>query len=241
MMKKTFLTMMVLALSLQTWAQDGNKKSGFFERVTLIPKVGLNVSNTSLNKWPGKEFGVEEPETKALIGPVVGIEAEYSVNEWLGASAALLYSMQGRKYDDVEAQFAAVKAGKMASVVYPNVSKEHHHYINLPLTANFYLLKGVKGLALRTGIQLGMMFYETGVENEYRKEDKQWHERTLSSSLQKFDVSIPIGVSYAMSNGIQFDLRYNFGLNNISRSAGTIEEKNRVVQFTVGYRLNILH
>lgn len=240
-MKKTFLTLMVLAASIQAWAQAESlvpsSSTGDYDQtgtLTLIPKLGFNYATTSLNAWPGKTMGINKPDISGLVGFVAGVEAEYNLNPWLGLSAAVVYSMQGRKYDDVSAQEQAVKDGLLLSAKESMVSKEYHHYFNLPLTANFYV---VDRLALRTGIQLGYMFHQSGTlespHNDYPK-------HSINGSPGKFDFSIPVGVSYALENGLQFDLRYNHGLNKISWSDGIREEKNRVVQFTVGYRFTVI-
>ena len=148
---------------------------------------------------------------------------------WLGLSGAVLYSMQGRKYDDVSVHEQAVKEGLLLSANGSMISKEYHHYFNVPLTANFYI---IDRLAVRTGIQLGYLFHQSGTL-ESPHDDYPKH--SISGSPSKFDLSIPVGVSYALKNGLQFDLRYNHGLSNLSWSDGIIKEKNRVVQFTVGY------
>ena len=169
-----------------------------------------------------------------LVGPVGGLELEYGLKEKLSLSAALLYSMQGRKYDDLASYREAVSAGRVSNLKNATISNERHHYVNVPITVNYYI---AEGLAVRAGVQLGCMVYKSG-RQEWPYDD--FPKLSLGSSPWKFDLSIPVGLSYFLSNGLQFDLRYNHGLTNISSSGGLIEEKNRVVQFTVGYRLNIL-
>ena len=240
-MKKTFLTLMVLAASMQAWAQAENGapvstgNSEFESTLTIIPKVGLNYSTTSLNSWASKSIGLNKPDISGLVGVAAGVEVEYTVNPWLGLSGALLYSMQGRKYDDVAVHEQAVRDGLMtsASAKSAMISKEYHHYFNLPLTANFYI---IDRLALRTGIQFGILFHQSGTL-ESPLDDFPKH--SINGSPGKFDLSIPVGVSYALENGLQFDLRYNHGLTTLSWSDGIREEKNRVVQLTVGYRVDM--
>jgi hypothetical protein len=234
-MKKVFISLMVLAASLQTVSAQTpqTEQKSQSHQLTLIPKVGINYSTTNLDAWPGKDGGMEKPDVKGLVGPVVGVEAEYRFNDWLGGSAAVLYSMQGRKFDDTAVR---QKMGSSETLKDATISTERHHYFNVPLTANFYV---APGLALRTGVQIGYLFHRNGtIEWPF---DNETMKHSISNSPGKVDISIPIGVSYALSNGLQFDLRYNHGLNKISRSEGIMKEQNRVVQFTVGYRLNLLH
>lgn len=236
-MRKTFLTMALLAASLLSWAQDAPAaRSGADDTVgtlTLIPKAGLNFATTSLGSWVGKTSGIGKPSSGMVVGPVVGIEGEYKLQPWLSVSAALLYSMQGRKYDDSEVQQQAVADGLLPNAKGAVVRKEYHHYFNLPLTANFYV---IDRLAVRTGLQLGYLFHQGGTLNTPFEDLGAY---SISGSPSKFDLSIPVGVSYALENGLQFDLRYNHGLTSLSWSDGIIKEKNRVVQLTVGYRLDM--
>lgn len=220
--------MMVLAATLTAFAQPSSKTKSSDKPLTLIPKVGVNYSFTNLDSWVSKGV-IEKPDVKGLVGPVAGVELEYKHNPKLGFSAAVLYSMQGRKYDDVAAYDQAAKENKDATV-----STERHHYINIPLTANYYV---VPGLALRAGLQLGILFHKSGTHDW--PNDNESPKRNISDWPSKFDLSIPVGVSYALSNGLQFDLRYNHGLTKISSIGGIIKESNRVIQFSVGYRLNI--
>ena len=238
-MRKVFFTMMLLTATTLAWAQEAstnNKSKKSDHQLTLIPKVGVNYSTTSLDSWVSKG-AIDKPDVYGLIGPVGGLEFEYGLKEKLSLSAALLYSMQGRKYDDLASYRAAMNAGNVSDMIDATISTQRHHYINLPITANYYV---AEGLALRLGVQVGCLVYKSGRQEwpyDHTFDDNPKH--TLGSSPMSFDLSIPIGVSYALKNGVQFDLRYNHGLTKVSSSSGLIEEKNRVVQFTVGYRLNL--
>lgn len=238
-MRKVFLTMMLLAATTLAWAQGAStseKKNKSVHPLTLIPKVGLNYSTTSLSAWIGKG-AIEKPDVYGLIGPVAGVEFEYGLKEKLSLSAALLYSMQGRKYDDLASYRAAMDAGNVSDMIDATISNQRHHYINVPITANYYV---AEGLALRLGLQLGCLFYKSGRQEwPYDHTFSENPKHSLGSSPMLFDLSIPIGVSYILKDKWQFDLRYNHGLTNISSSSGLIKEKNRVIQFTVGYRLNL--
>ncbi len=236
-MRKVFLMMMLLAATTMAWAQgasksDKSKKS--VHPVTLIPKVGVNYSTTSLSTWVGKG-AIGKPDVYGLIGPVGGLELEYGLKEKWSLSAAVLYSMQGRKYDDLASYRAAMNAGNVSDMIDATISTQRHHYINVPVTANYYV---AEGLALRLGVQVGCLFYKSGRQEwPYDHTFAENPKHTLGSSPMLFDLSIPIGVSYILKDKWQFDLRYNHGLTKISSSSGLIEEKNRVIQLTVGYRL----
>jgi hypothetical protein len=82
------------------------------------------------------------------------------------------------------------------------------------------------------------LFHQSGTVEWPQEKDYSKH--SINGSPGKFDLSIPVGVSYALENGLQFDLRYNHGLTKLSWSEGLRKESNRVVQLTVGYRLDLL-
>ena len=232
--------MMLLAATTLAWAQGAdksNKGNKSAHPLTIIPKVGLNYSTTSLDTWVRKGT-IDKPDVYGLIGPVGGLELEYGLKEKLSLSAAILYSMQGRKYDDLASYSAAWKEGRVSDMIDATISTQRHHYINVPVTANYYV---ADRLALRLGVQVGCMFYKSGRQEwPYDPTFAENPKHSLGSSPMVFDLGIPVGVSYALQNGVQFDLRYIHGLTKISSSSGIFEEKNRVVQFTVGYRLNLL-
>ena len=242
-MKKAFITMMVLATAIQGWAQtdvqadvQGNVKSSNEKRLTLIPKVGVCWSTVSMDSWVGKG-AISKPNVSGMVGPVGGVEAEYMFSSRIGAGLGVFYAMQGRKYDDLASYRAAMDAGNVSDMIDATISNQRHHYINVPITANYYV---AEGLALRLGLQLGCLFYKSGRQEwPYDHTFSENPKHSLGSSPMLFDLSIPIGVSYILKDKWQFDLRYNHGLTNISSSSGIIKEKNRVIQFTVGYRLNL--
>ena len=162
---------------------------------SLQPKAGLNVSSLS-----GDGF-------KAKAGFTAGVEGMYQATEKFGVSAAVMYSMQGAKVKNVAD------------------AKLNYGYINIPILANYYV---VKGLAIKAGIQPGFM---TSAKAKY-----EGNSRDVKESCKKFDFAIPVGVSYEIAN-VVFDARYNFGLTKTVKN--TDKCKNGVFQFTVGYKFGL--
>lgn len=74
-------------------------------------------------------------DVKGKIGLVGGAEFGYNINETFGITAGLLYTMQGCKDKDVDANF-------------------NLDYINVPVLANVYV---APGLALKAGPQIGFL------------------------------------------------------------------------------------
>jgi hypothetical protein len=93
-------------------------------------------------------------------------------------------------------------------------------YLNIPVTADFYV---AKGLALKTGMQFG--FLMSGKVND----------RDVKDSYEKFNFSIPIGISYEISN-IVLDLRYNLALSK-AYSDNHNKWRSDLLQITVGYKI----
>jgi hypothetical protein len=159
---------------------------------SLQPKVGLNVSSLSGDGW------------KSKAGFTAGVEGMYQATEKFGVSAAVMYSMQGAKVKNVSDY------------------KLNYGYINIPILANYYV---VKGLAVKAGIQPGFMVSA--------KEKVGDLSRNVKDACNTFDFTIPVGVSYEFYN-IVVDARYNFGLTKTIKNVD--KNKNGVFQFTVGYK-----
>lgn len=144
------------------------------------------------------------------VGAIAGAEFEYQVHPIVGISFGALYSMQGSKNDDV---------------------KMNLDYINVPILANIYV---VKGLALKAGIQPAF-----NVSNKVKSDgvSVDWNKYFSGSDaeVKTFDFSIPVGASYEFSDFV-IDARYNFGLTKIMNAS---DSKNSVFQITLGYKFNL--
>ncbi len=137
---------------------------------------------------------------KTTVGLAAGVEAEYGVAENFGITAGVLYSMQGYKEEGAD-------------------KKSGMDYINIPILAQYYV---VKGLAIKAGVQPGFLVRA--------KEDGD----SFSDECKKFDFSIPVGLSYEYQNFV-LDARYNIGLTKTFKEA-TEKTKNSVFQITLGYK-----
>ena len=97
-------------------------------------------------------------------------------------------------------------------------------YLNIPLQANYYLMPG---LAIKAGVQPGFL-----LSSKYKVGD---YENTSTDGLKKFDISIPIGLSYEISDFV-IDARYNLGVTKIN-DTGEHSSKNSVFMLTLGYKI----
>ena len=192
---------------------------------TLIPKVGVNWAKTTtpdIYYMAGPQMGATKLSPQYKAGLVAGAELEYQHLQSLSWSAGLLYSQQGRTFDNADTEPSGLRNMKTTL-----------DYLNIPVMAHLYL---AKGLAVEAGGQLGILLHKRGSEEEVnlagvwtKNEDSTWH--------RWWDISIPVGVSYAFDNGLQLDVRYNLGLNDIGKYSTS--ERNRVLQLTVGYRFHL--
>ncbi|MBQ7471748.1 MAG: PorT family protein [Prevotella sp.] len=123
------------------------------------------------------------------------------------------------------------KLGLSAGVFYSlQGSKDDGHgdiktktaYINVPILANYYVWNG---LAVKAGIQPGYLISA--------KRDGT----DVKDYAKKFDLGIPVGVSYEISN-VVVDLRYVFGVTNVTKKPYD-EGKNQVIQLTAGYKFKL--
>lgn len=174
--------------------------------VTVQPKVGLNIANMTNSDGGDPRFAL-----------VAGAELQYQISDMVGISGGLLYSMQGVKGSE-EGVNATVK----------------FDYINVPILANVYV---AKGFAVKFGIQPGFMVNnkakasvggasaEVGLEEAMKASG-------VDVSLNKFDFSIPVGLSYEFNN-VVVDARYNWGVNKVIKEVDT---RNSVFQITLGYK-----
>ena len=150
----------------------------------------------------------EFKNTSMRAAVVTGAEGMYQVSDIFGLSAGLLYSQQGVEFDGD----AAYKLD----------------YLNIPLMANVYV---AKGFALKAGLQPGFMINDN--VKDYSITIGDYTIGTKNDGLKKFDLSIPVGLSYEFANFV-FDARYNFGVTDVFDWSDA--PKNSVFQFTFGYK-----
>ncbi len=203
-MKKLFTLIALMAMTLSVQAQH---EEGDF---LIQPRVGMTVSNVSDgDKWKVNFTG--------------GVEIEHFINDVFSLSAGLMYTRQGCIYN-------GFNDGK---TVDDDVTL-NLQYGSIPLMASYYVLPG---LALKAGIQPAFRLKATVEQGGTRIDlDKAINLLFYGTDvkLNKFDLSIPVGLSYEISN-ITLDARYNIGVTNLTKGADTT--RNSVFVFTLGYKI----
>ena len=167
----------------------------------LQPKDGVSIANLTDNN-----------SSDARVGLVAGVEGEYQASDIFSVSAGVLYSMQGAKYDAFGAK-----------------STEKLDYINVPIMANVYV---VKGLAVKLGVQPGFK-----VNDKLDLRMPVLGGALVDLKAKSVDFSIPVGISYEYNN-FQVDARYNWGLTKVF-DVDKLDQKNSVFQITLGYKFDL--
>ena len=239
-MKKLFALVAFCVVSVIAFAQ---REVGTF---SLQPRIGMNVgtlSGLASNVIRDNRGNTYRGETTYSIGIAAGVEAEYQFSTKLSVAAGLLYSMQGTKYDDIATSGATHHLGMKDW-------KIQLGYLNVPVIANLYL---AKGCALKAGVQLGFLVndrvkviayepdeFEEKFDESYNDFYKSEIEAGRMSNISKFDLSIPLGISYEFDNHLVIDARYNLGLTKVTdEKYANKKSKNQVIQVTVGYKFEL--
>ena len=144
-----------------------------------------------------------------------GGELEYALKERLSIAAGINFDMLGYGIEDTEG------------------IKDWHtslNYLAVPAVVNFYVWKG---LALKAGLQPGFLLSA----KESYKVNGDKHSTTVTSDCNKFDLSIPIGVSFEFSR-VVIDARYLLGLTKVNKE-GDKSYRNSVILITTGYKFKL--
>ena len=165
-------------------------------QITLQPKAGINLSTIT-----------GDGNQKMKVGLVAGVEAEYGLAENFGLAFGALYSMEGCKYNDW--------AGTDKSLKY------NLDYINIPILAQFY---PVKGFAIKAGVQPAF--------NVRHKASFDGNTQTIND-IKSFNLSIPVGLSYEYQKFV-LDARYNIGVTKLVKNAD--KGRNSTISITLGYK-----
>jgi hypothetical protein len=226
-MKKLMLmvAMMVAAVSANAQLEQGTfslqpKAGATISWLSNMPSLSIT-SNTELDKTP-------------TVGAILGVEAEYQLAEKFSLAAGINYAQQGCGWSDYSYQIGNNKAELKDA-------KIQLGYVNVPITANYYLFKG---FAVKAGVQFGFLTSaktKGTLTTEYNgaKSSTDLDSKDFKDECKSLDISIPVGISYEFNVPVVIDLRYNIGLTKVNKESidGHKDFKNNVIQLTVGYKL----
>lgn len=205
-MKKTFISLMSCIFAFSAYAQQ---PAGTW---SIQPKVGITLS--SLTSFP------DYAEGKMKVGSRIGAEVAYQVLPELSFAGGLYHTIRGNKFSKlvhatVQDKSTSALSNEITFIdpsTLPSLAGVGGelgvslHYIDVPITANYYLFKG---FSLKAGVQMGFL-----TQAKMKGLEQFWDSDNLKDYLQKIDISIPVGISYEISK-VKIDARYHWGLTNI--------------------------
>ncbi len=232
-MKKILFAATMLVASLSASAQY---EPGTF---SIQPKFGFGastISNMEDIEVPILSHYYEVDKT-ANAGFQIGAEFEYQAKKWLGIAAGLNYTRQGMGWENNKVKIDGIK--------YENYNNSIDlGYINLPIVANFYV---VKGLALKTGLQFGFLT-DAHRRSDVHASQKADHTKidnitqvseNIYEDCNKFDLAIPVGISYEFKHHFTIDARYNIGLLKVNKDFDDETHRNGSFQMSFGWKLGL--
>ena len=231
-MKKLFVMIAMMMAAITASAQY---EPGTF---SVQPRLGFTVSTITNINSVQLEPGVTL-DTQPIGGLLIGADMDYQLSELVSLSAGLNWAMSGCGWEDYDKK----ENGLTYELQNPRIQTA---YLNIPVTANFYVWKG---LALRTGIQMGFLttanLMETivvsGNENGRNVKMTTDADESVKNQFNKFEISIPVGVSYEFNNHLVLDARYNIGISKVNKDTAPGEKDSRNGSFTItiGYKIKL--
>lgn len=209
--------MMVAAVSANAQFEPGTfsiqPKAGFsIAWLTNMPNIPITTT-TTIDKSP-------------TVGALLGAEAEYQLTDMVSLAAGLNYSLQGSGWENYKESGVELKDAKIEL-----------GYVTIPVVANFYLFKG---FAIKAGIQPAFL---TNANMKYTIEKSSSagnisvnFDESIKDDCEKFDLSVPMGISYQFQVPVVIDLRYNLGVSKVFKGDADKNPKNNVISLTVGYK-----
>lgn len=226
MKKKLLMAAVVMMTALSINAQ-GRFEPGTF---TLQPRVGLTgsyITNIPSIRMPG----IGRIEHDATGGFFAGVDAAYQVNDWFEVAAGVNWAQAGSGWKDTDFNVDGVSI-KVRDL------KIKTSYINVPVTANIYI---IEGFALKTGVQFGYLM-SANLKGDFITDGvTKTLDESCKDDFNKFDLSIPVGLSYEFDNHIVLDARYNIGLTKVNKDTDPDYKDGRSNSFvlTVGYKFGL--
>ncbi|PKV51224.1 outer membrane protein with beta-barrel domain [Aquimarina sp. MAR_2010_214] len=197
---RKLLFVVIATFSLGVTAQEENIRFG--------AKAGLNIANIA-----GDAVNGISSRTGFHLGAVV----EIPISEKFAFQPEVLYSAQGYTMDETVFGIRIEGTTKL-------------DYINIPLIAKYYV---VKGLSIQAGPQVGFLVSAKGEVKTAGIE----REEDIDDFYKSVDLGLGFGAGYQLDMGLFFDARYNLGLSDINDVDGDDDKnQNAVIQFSVGYK-----
>lgn len=193
--------------------------------VSIGPRVGLNVS----------DFTGDVANNNVQLGVATGAMLTYSVVNTFGISLEALYSQKGARFEN---QPAITQVGTQGQRFNFN---RRVNYIEVPVLARYFLNKnGDFRPNLFLGPDFGFKLSAKDVNRELSTGAEQ-PDMDISNVINPVDVGITggIGLNFSVIERTRFlfDVRYTYGLSDITETPGKLS--NSVINFTFGMSFGI--
>ena len=181
-MKKFFVmaTMMMAVMTASAQYEPGT--------FSVQPRVGFTasmMSNMEKLDIPIAGFGDVNLDTWPAVGLFVGADMEYQLSPLVSLSAGLNWAQTGSGWEDW-------KHKENGMTVEIKDTKAETSYLSIPLTANFYVWKG---LALKAGLQLGILTKAKASMKELASAPVKKNSTSGSASISKSETTVVLKVS----------------------------------------------
>ena len=235
-MKKFLIAAMTVA-ALSASAQSR------FEPGTLTLQPRLGFTGSMLTNMPDLDLGLSKDlDATSIVGCFLGADLEYQFTNSVSVSAGLNWAQAGTGWEDAKINVSdeISATGASYSIKMKDI-KVQTSYINLPVVVNWYV---AKGLAVKAGVQFG---YLTSAKTKLTVEAnevvniKSDIDQSCKDEFNKFDLSIPIGLSYEFKKPFVIDARAIYGLTKVNKESvpGEDDSKNVVFALTFGYKFKL--
>ena len=235
-MKKMFLMAVLVMATLSVSAQSRFDQG----TLTIQPRIGgtaslmSNMPSIPLDEFDYKGNNSSDIDPKPTGGGTIGVDLEYMFTDRLGLQAGALWGQAGSGWDDVNFHVEK-ETVKMRDL------KIETDYVNVPVTLNYYI---AKGLALKAGVQCSFLTrakFKFSVSGESEGvNSKTDYDIDIKDLFNNFDLSIPVGLSYEFKTPFVIDARYNIGISKVNKeSFGGKDSRNGVFTLSFGYKFSL--
>ncbi|UII30990.1 PorT family protein [Fulvivirga ulvae] len=192
-------------------------------QVKLGVKAGANLADLTSSE---DDFEVENRLSFHFGGYL-----ELLITDRFSIQPELIFSGQGAK-----AEYSETVEDFGFTYTYSYEDKVNLNYLNIPVlfkfspTERFYIGGGPQaGVLLSAKNKFTYTFTGSGLsESESGEED-------IIDELNQIDLSVAIGAGVELENGLNFSLRYNYGLTDIAEENDGDPVRNSVIQATAGF------
>ncbi|MBD0256185.1 MAG: PorT family protein [Cytophagales bacterium] len=204
-----------------------------FAQISIIPKVGVNVSNAAIsenNDYPGQ---------KSLLGLTAGLGINFPLTSdaFLSVQPEILYSQKGWAGESSNALAGYEGTYRLNYLEVPLLLKINfggetiRAYVNAGPSFGYLLGGRVDGRLTALGVEL----FNIDDKLEFTETPSLTNLNQIDANRTEIGLNFGGGAGYSFGGKVLFvDVRYNLGLSDYNRS---FESKNRVFALTAGLQI----